>query len=65
MKRILELFFGVLIFLLLMNITDIMLNAFIHEIAVQNILAVIAAIISLIISAGLSEWIVKKIKEYL
>ena len=62
-KRILEWFFGILIFLLLMKLVDIALNAFVQEIALQNILAVVSAFLSLIVSAGLSEWIVRKIKE--
>lgn len=62
-KRILEWFFGILIFLLLMKLADIALNAFVQEIALQNILAVVSAFLSLIVSAGLSEWIVRKIKE--
>ena len=65
MRRILEGFFIIFIFLILMKIADIVLNTYIREIAVINILAVVAAFVSLIISAALSEWIVKKIKEYL
>lgn len=65
MRRILETFFMILIFLGLMKIADIVLNAFIQEIAVINVLAVVAAFISLIISAALSEQIVKLIKKYL
>ena len=65
MRKILETFFMILIFLGLMKIADIVLNAFIREIAVINVLAVVAAFISLIISAALSEQIVKLIKKYL
>lgn len=65
MRRILETFFMILIFLGLMKIADIVLNSFVPEIAVINVLAVVAAFISLIISAALSEQIVKLIKQYL
>lgn len=65
MRKILETFFMILIFLGLMKIADIVLNAFIREIAVINVLAVVAAFISPIISAALSEQIVKLIKKYL
>lgn len=65
MRKILETFFMILIFLGLMKIADIILNAFVPEIAVINVLAVVAAFISLIISAALSEQIVKLIKQYL
>lgn len=65
MRRILETFFMILIFLGLMKIADIVLNAFVPEIAVINVLAVVVAFISLIISAALSEQIVKLIKKYL
>ena len=65
MRRILEGFFMIFIFLFLMRIADIVLNTYIEEIAIINILAVVSAFGSLIISAALSEWVVKKIKEYL
>ena len=65
MRRILEAFFMVLIFTALMKLADIVLNACIQEIAVINILAVVAAFVSLIVSAALSEKIVKLIKKYL
>ena len=65
MKKILEGFFMILYFFVMMKCVDLLLTAFVHEIAVQNILAVVAAFISLIISAGLSEWTVRKIKEHL
>ena len=65
MRRILEGFFMVLIFLALMKLTDVVLNALVQKIAVINILAVVAAFVSLIISAWLSERIVMLIKKYL
>ena len=65
MKRILEFYFGIQIFIGLMKLADFMINSFIQEIPIQNILAVVCVFLALIISAGLSEWIVKKIKEYL
>ena len=65
MHRILEGFFMILFFLVLMKMTDIVLNALVLEIAVINILAVVAAFVSLIISAWLSERIVILIKKYL
>ena len=65
MKRLLEAFFMILIWLVLMKGVDMALNHFVHEIAVQNILAVVAAFIALILSAWLSERIVILIKKYL
>ena len=65
MQKILEAFFMVLIFAALMKVADIVLNACIDQIAVINILAVVAAFFSLILSAALSERIVRIIKKYL
>ena len=65
MKRFLEAFFMILIWLAIMKGIDIILQCFVNEIAVQNILTVVAAFIAAILSAWFSERIVKLIKKYL
>ena len=65
MKRILEAFFMILIWLILMKGVDMALNLFINEIVLQNIIAVVAAFFALILSAWLSERIVILVKKYL
>ena len=65
MKRLLEAFFMILVWLILMKIVDMALQRFVNEIAVQNILAVVAGFVSLILSAWVSERIVMLIKKYL
>lgn len=65
MKRILEAFFMILIWLILMKGVDMALNQFINEIVLQNTIAVVAAFFALILSAWLSERIVILVKKYL
>ena len=65
MKRLLEAFFMIVMWFVLMKAVDIALCQFVNEIAVQNILAVVAAFVSLILSAWLSERIVRMIRKYL
>ena len=65
MKRLLEAFFMILIWLILMKGVDMALNLFINEIVLQNIIAVVAAFFALILSAWLSERIVILVKKYL
>ena len=59
-----EALFMIFIWFTLMKAVDVVLNQFVNEIAVQNILTVVAAFISLILSAWLSEKIVMLIQEY-
>lgn len=65
MKRLLEAFFMIVMWFVLMKAVDIALCQFVNEIAVQNILAVVAAFVSLILSVWLSERIVRMIRKYL
>lgn len=65
MKWLLETFFMILIWLILMKGVDMALHQLINEIALQNIIAVVAAFVTLILSAWLSEQIVILIKKYL
>ena len=65
MKRLLEAFFMILIWLILMKGVDMALNLFINEIVLQNNIAVAAAFFALILSAWLSERIVILVKKYL
>lgn len=65
MKRLLEAFFMIVMWFVLMKAVDIALCQFVNEIAVQNILAVVAAFVSLILCAWLSERIVRMIRKYL
>ena len=65
MKRILEAFFMIQIWLILMKGVDMALNQFINEIVLQNTIAVVAAFFALILSAWLSERIVILVKKYL
>lgn len=65
MKRLLEAFFMILIWLILMKGVDMALNQFINEIVLQNTIAVVAAFFALILSAWLSERIVILVKKYL
>ena len=65
MKRLLEALIMIMIWLILMKGADMALNQFINEISLQNIIAVVAALVALILSTWLSEQIVILIKKYL